>query len=493
MKHCVSLLAALGLLAAPAACAAEVSDHYDVVVAGAGTGGCGAAIQAVRFGASVLLLEETDWIGGQMNAAAVTSMDEGLTLVRERGLYHELVQRLEQAYASAGKSAETAYWGRHICCEPRVGRAALYAMLISAHIPGHFDLCAADPRDAGRQAGRHGQRRGAGNGHAGRQADAKGALQGADRRHGMGRRDPLDRRPLPRGQLHRRRIDPSRKIQMLTWTAVIKHYPQGVPRDLLLYTQPPGYTPQVHQAFVKTLCDGTGTDFKARPCPWAAFLGYRAMPDSSQPGDWPLVTRTHMNFNNDYEATVADVEDPAHREATCRAARLKTLHLLYYIQHTLGKTDWSVANDEGFDSPYNRDQIDRWLRERPDLLPFRPVLYHFSVMAYRGRAGGSSACTRSRPGTSAANRVRPGISAARWHWPTTPSTCTARPRRGTWSWIWTVRRIFRTTSATTGSAPSASPGNASFPRRSTVFSPPKRTSRNRGWPTAPRGCSPARC
>jgi hypothetical protein len=171
---------------------------------------------------------------------------------------------------------------------------------------------------------------------------------------------------------------------MLTWTAVIKHYPKpkGVPAELLLRTPPPGYSPKVHQLFVKTLADGTEIDFKAKPISWATFLGYRGMPDSSQPGDWPLVTRTHMNFNNDYEATVADVEDPAHREATCRAARLKTLHLLYYIQHTLGKTDWSVADDEGFDSPYNRGQIDRWLQDRPDLRPYRPVLYHFSVMAY---------------------------------------------------------------------------------------------------------------
>src|SRR5687768_9997628 len=63
-----------------------VRGRYDVVIAGAGTGGCGAAIQAAQLGASVLLLEETDYIGGQMNAAGVTSMDEGGTLVRDRGI-----------------------------------------------------------------------------------------------------------------------------------------------------------------------------------------------------------------------------------------------------------------------------------------------------------------------------------------------------------------------------------------------------------------------
>ena len=62
--------------------------------------------------------------------------------------------------------------------------------------------------------------------------------------------------------------------------------------------------------------------------------------------------------------------------------RLKTLQLLYYIQHTLGKTDWSVANDEGYDTPHNRAEIEAWLSERPDLVPYRAILYHFSIIPY---------------------------------------------------------------------------------------------------------------
>src|SRR5580698_6274959 len=111
---------------------ASLKEHYDVIIAGAGTGGFGAAVQAARLGASVLIVEETDWIGGQMNAAAVTSMDEGGTLVRERGLYHEFVEAVTAHYEALGISAETAYWGSHICMEPRVGQDILYAMLAKA-------------------------------------------------------------------------------------------------------------------------------------------------------------------------------------------------------------------------------------------------------------------------------------------------------------------------------------------------------------------------
>jgi hypothetical protein len=62
--------------------------------------------------------------------------------------------------------------------------------------------------------------------------------------------------------------------------------------------------------------------------------------------------------------------------------RLRTLQLLYYIQNTLGFRDWAVADDEGYDTPYNRAEIDAWLKERPDLEPYRAMLYHFPVMPY---------------------------------------------------------------------------------------------------------------
>ena len=42
----------------------------DVVIAGAGLGGCAAALAALRNGLRVIMMEETDWIGGQMTQAS---------------------------------------------------------------------------------------------------------------------------------------------------------------------------------------------------------------------------------------------------------------------------------------------------------------------------------------------------------------------------------------------------------------------------------------
>ncbi|MFA7005595.1 MAG: FAD-dependent oxidoreductase, partial [Verrucomicrobiia bacterium] len=361
---------------------AQLRDSYDIVVAGAGTGGVGAAAQAARMGRSVLLLEETDWVGGQMNAAAVTSMDEGRTLCRERGVYRELCGLIAAHYRPLDINWETAYWLRHVCVEPRIGQRLLLTMMGDARGAGVLDLSL---RSRVTKVSKNGN-------------TVTGAMveivteKGKETRRVRSRMlidatewgdvIPLTGARYRVGNCTNDAINPAQRVQANTWTAVVKHYPQGVPAELLITQPPPGYTDKVHAAFVRSLCDGEKIDMKAKPWSWTTFIGYRAMPDSSRPGNSPPITRTHLNYNNDYPSTVAELENPAQRRVTDREMRLKTLQLLYYIQNTLGKKDWAVANDEGYATPYNRAEIDAWLKERPDLVPYRAVLHHFSVMPY---------------------------------------------------------------------------------------------------------------
>lgn len=357
---------------------AQIKVSYDVVIAGAGTGGVGAAVQAARMGRSVLLLEETDWIGGQMNAAAVTSMDEGVTLVRERGLYRELCGLIAAHYQPLGINYTTAYWNGHVCVEPRIGRTLLHRLLGDARGSGVLDLVlrtrvAKVHRNGNSVTGVEIE-----SGGQSRQVTSKILIDATE----WGDLIPLTGARYRAGNCTSDAIDPTRRVQDNTWTAVVKQYPQGVPDELLIKQPPPGYSEKVAVAFARSLTDGDQVDMKTKPWNWATFIGYRGMPDSSRQGDSPPITRTHLNYNNDYHSSVAEIEDPAARLATNREMRLKTLHLLYYLQHTLGKSDWSVANDEGFDSAYNQEEIDRWLADRPDLQPYRPLLIHFSIIPY---------------------------------------------------------------------------------------------------------------
>ena len=52
------------------------SVECDVLVVGGGLGGVAAAWAAARRGRSVCLLEETDWLGGQITSQGVSALDE---------------------------------------------------------------------------------------------------------------------------------------------------------------------------------------------------------------------------------------------------------------------------------------------------------------------------------------------------------------------------------------------------------------------------------
>lgn len=356
----------------------QLRDSYDVVIAGAGTGGVGVAVQAARLGASVLLLEETEWIGGQAMAAAVTSMDEGRTLVRERGLYRELCGLIAAHYRPLGVNHLTAYWHGHVGVEPRVGRRLLHVMLGDAKGRGVLDLALLARVSKVTKEGR--TVTGVEVSHAGRTRHiASKVLVDATE---WGDVIPLTGARYRVGNCLNDAIDPKHHVQSNTWTAVVKQYPQGVPAELFLREKPPGYTDKVQAAFSKSLVAGEKVDLKAKPWNWATFIGYRGMPDSARPADNSVITRTHLNYNNDVHSTIAEIEDPAARQAMNRVMQLKTLQLLYYIQNVLGKTDWSVANDEGYDTPSHVAAVDDWIQEQPELAPFRPVLVHFSIIPY---------------------------------------------------------------------------------------------------------------
>jgi hypothetical protein len=363
---------------------AALQASYDVVIAGAGTGGIGAAIQAARLGASVLLLEQTDWIGGQAFAAAVSAMDEGGAgnLVRERGLYRELLQRVEAYYRPLRLDPNRAGRYTNTRIEPRVGRRLMHAMLAEAGRGTRLDLVL---RAHVLNVQRHGDvvtgvevEVFSDRGRESRTVASKVLIDATE----WGDVLPLAGARYRAGNRTSDALEPTRLTQEHTWTAVIKRYPAGVPASLRI-TQPPTGYEQRQPFFAKAIVPGAATYRRGEPMSWSEFVDYRGVPNSESPQPPPLpLSRTHLNYTNDYPCTVGYLEDSAQRVATDRAMRLRTLQLLYFIQHELGVTDWSVADDEGFDSPYNRGQIDAWLRDAPEMEPYRQILHHFSVIPY---------------------------------------------------------------------------------------------------------------
>lgn len=112
----------------------------DIIVVGGGLGGVAAALAALRLGRTVVLTEETDWIGGQLTAQAVPP-DEGIWIeslgctasyraFREgvRAYYRQHYPLRPESRAEAELNPGAGNVSR-LCHEPRVALAVLEAML----------------------------------------------------------------------------------------------------------------------------------------------------------------------------------------------------------------------------------------------------------------------------------------------------------------------------------------------------------------------------
>jgi len=130
----------LGALAAGAAAGAWREQAADLVIAGGGVGGVAAALAAARNGRSVILTEETDWIGGQLTSQAVPP-DEHRWIEEFGGTraYRDYRNRVREYYRRNYPLTPEARSNPHLnpglgrvsrlCHEPRVSLAVLHEML----------------------------------------------------------------------------------------------------------------------------------------------------------------------------------------------------------------------------------------------------------------------------------------------------------------------------------------------------------------------------
>ena len=108
----------------------------DIVIIGGSTGGCAAALAACRNGKTVVMSEETQWIGGQLTSQTVPPDEHRfIEWFGSSESYRELRRRIRAYYLDnfpVSTKARAARWfnpGNHECstlaCEPRAALAAL--------------------------------------------------------------------------------------------------------------------------------------------------------------------------------------------------------------------------------------------------------------------------------------------------------------------------------------------------------------------------------
>lgn len=124
---------------------------FDIVVIGGGTGGVAAAIGAARHGLSVLLTEETGWVGGQLTSQAVPPDEH--PWIEQFGctaLYREYRNRVRDYYRRHYRlTPQGSAWRElnpgggivsRLCHEPRVGAAVLAEMLRPFEAAGNLTV-----------------------------------------------------------------------------------------------------------------------------------------------------------------------------------------------------------------------------------------------------------------------------------------------------------------------------------------------------------------
>ncbi|MCF2516323.1 FAD-dependent oxidoreductase [Dyadobacter sp. CY351] len=123
----------------------------DLVVAGGGLGGCAAALAALRNGLSVILTEETDWLGGQLSQQGVPPDEhQWIETHGATQLYRDFRTAIRQYYIKHYPLTEEAKSRKHLnpgdgavsrlCHEPRVAVAVLIEMFMPYISSGKLTL-----------------------------------------------------------------------------------------------------------------------------------------------------------------------------------------------------------------------------------------------------------------------------------------------------------------------------------------------------------------
>jgi len=367
--------------ASPAAAAG--TETADVVIVGAGTSGIGAALAARTAGAArVVLLEETDYIGGQI-AAGVGTIDEGgddRFEQRADGIWGTIVRRMLAEYQRLGwphtsTCYRASYAGNRLCFAPSVARRVYTQMLDEAGVDVRLNVSALPVvTDGAISAVTWASTVGAGT--SGRIAttvvvDATEhgdvlAAAGARYRSGNGMGNTPGSAPAGH-------------IQPITYPAIARTYAAGtMPEELDLVGKPfpvpigdpdPAATQAAVVAAFARGVSATSTSTSAQPWGPLLHLRYRGLPNI---GSAPYlavqdtkIRRTALNYVNDFpHRSVGDLageympvrylEDLEYRRVIDCSAKLRTIQFVWYMQNVLGQPQWSVADDEGFDTEYNR-------------------------------------------------------------------------------------------------------------------------------------------
>ncbi|MGV3539012.1 MAG: FAD-dependent oxidoreductase [Rufibacter sp.] len=298
----------------------------DLLIIGGGASGTTAGVQAARMGTKVLIIEETQWLGGMLTAAGVSAIDGNHQM--PSGLWGEFRQKLYNYYG--GPAAVETGWVSNTLFEPNVGNKLLKELANEKNLTIWYNTAWQDVKKNGT-----GWTVTVKNGKQTRTIETKliidatelgdvMAKAGAKYDIGMDSKHDTGEEFAPE--------QANDIIQDLTYVVILKEYPKGTNKTI---KKPTGYNPKEFDC----ACDVSDPAADGGPnnnC--LQMMGYGKLPNGKYMINWP-------KCGNDIYLNIIEKTGVERAEAL-KEAKLHTLRFVYYLQTELGFKNFGIAEDE---------------------------------------------------------------------------------------------------------------------------------------------------
>ncbi|GAB2545900.1 FAD-dependent oxidoreductase [Rufibacter soli] len=327
MRHVFSFFIILFLSAGAGAFQGQAQTvKTDLLIIGGGASGTTAGVQAARMGTKVLIIEETEWLGGMLTSAGVSAIDGNHQM--PSGLWGEFRQKLYNYYG--GPAAVETGWVSNTLFEPSIGNRMLKELAQEKNLTIWYTTAWQDLQKHGegwKVTVKKGKKKQVIEARLVIDATELGdvmAKAGAKYDIGMDSRSETGEAYAPEKA--------NDIVQDLTYVVVLKDYGKGTDKTI---KKPAGYNPKEFDC----ACDVSDPAADGGPnkdC--LQMIGYGKLPNDKYMINWP-------KCGNDIYMNIIE-KTPAQRTEALKEAKLHTLRFLYYLQTELGFKSFGIAQDE---------------------------------------------------------------------------------------------------------------------------------------------------
>lgn len=310
----------------------------DILIAGGGTSGVAAGIQAARMGVPAVIVEESEWLGGMLTSAGVSAVDGNYNL--QGGIWGEFRSALSSYYG--GDSLMKTGWVSNVLFEPSVGNKVFSEMAAAdSNLTVLLRASVSRVKRSGENWIVTVKTTGVTRKYSARILIDATELGDVAKMCGVGYDVGMDSRHDTGEDIAPEKANDI--IQDLTCVAILKDYG----RDMTI-ARPEGYDASLFAcSCINALCTGKDTTRTHWSC--GMMLSYGKLPNNKYMINWPV-------RGNDYYVNMIDM-GPQERTEAIKEAKRRTICFLYFIQHELGYSNLGLADDEF---------------PTPDSLPFIP-------------------------------------------------------------------------------------------------------------------------